>query len=619
MYFIFKKAKSFFLFCKLHPVVDLIFILLIGLHILSGLHEDLLYIGGDTGIPLNPIKNLHLLFPWQNQQGGIIWWNLTSVFMYTFFAFFRILGFSLAVIQRFYIYFSHTLAGLSMYYLVTSFPLKKQRIAAITAAIFYMFSPFLINYTNIFLFLPWTVMPLILGLFIRGLSRKMNRVKCALFITLAFFGIILNFPNYSMYFVAFLLMALYAIFYVITTRGEFWDSVRFVLILSAFTVLFGLWFLLPYLSLLSQHGIAGTLRTVGVAPTIQGFGDYGYSTLLHLIRLFGAAGFMAGGAIYSFSYHNSPFLVFVSYLIPLLVFGAILLKPKSKEVLFFSIVSIVFIFLAKGVNSPLGVLHFWIVTHIPLARTFRTTWNLSLGANVGYAFLIGVATASTVDRLRKQRFGSFKSAGAVILITAVILTNTWPLVTGAYFTYKWNPPNFEGVRVPKAYYELDDFLTKDRKEDSRFLKIPSGWGMIGTNWGYYGGDPFYSIFSKPFINSYSVAGSARQINKVIYDLFDQTMTKDMLDREMHGKILSLLNVRYIVLDGYDTASKDLSIYKNRLNSQLGIQHLKDIGEFSIYEIWDNRYFLPHIYPVATPIVVAGNMDGLGADDKRKIS
>lgn len=608
MDFVSKKAKSFFLFCKLHPVVDLIFILLVGLHILSGLRGNLLYIGGDTGIPLNPINNLYLLYPWQNQQGGIVWWNLTSVFIYTFFAFFEILGFSLAVIQRFYIYFAHTLAGLSMYYLVTSFSLEKKRITAITAAIFYMFSPFLINYLGIFVFLPHTVVPLILGLFVRGLSRKMNRIKSVLFITLAFFGIIINLPNYSMYFVALLLMALYAIFYVITTRGEFWHLVKFVFILSVLTVLLSLWFVLPYLSLLSQTGVAGQLRNVSVASTIEGFGDYGYSTLLQLIRLFGAAGFMAGGATYSLSYIHNPFLIFISYLIPLFAFGAILLKPKSKEVLFFSIVSIVFIFLAKGVNPPLGALHFWAVTHIPLARTFRTTWNLSLGASIGYAFLIGVATASIVDRLQKQRLGSLKSAGAVILITAVIMTNTWPLVTGDYFTYKWNPPSFEGVRVPKAYYELDDFLTKDRKEDSRFLKIPSSWGMIETNWGYRGADPFCFIFSKPFITGYSIAGFARQINRVVYNLFDQTMAKDMLGREKYGKILTLLNVRYIILDGYDKDSKNLSIYKNTLNI-LGIQHLKDIGKFSVYKVLNN-YFLPHIYLVGAGTYMEGGINDL---------
>ena len=599
MHLIFKKAKLFFLFCKAHPRVDLILILLVGLHIFSGLHRDLLYIGGDTGIPLNPIKNLQLLYLWQNQQSGMIWWNLTSAFMYAFFAFFKILGVSLAIIQRFYIYFAHALAGLSMYYLVTSFPLEKKRIAATTAAIFYMFSPFLINYLGIFVLLPYTIMPLILGVFVRGLSHQMNIVKCALFVMVAFFGIIINLPSYTMYFVAFLLMGLYAIFYVSTNRGESWHLVRFVFGLSVLIVLLSLWFVPPYLSLLSQTGVADQLRDVSIAPTIEGFGDYGYSTLLHLIRMFGAAGFMAGGATYSLPYLNNPLLLFVSYVIPLLVFGGILLKPRSKEVLFFSIVSIVFIFLAKGVNPPFGKLHFWIVTHMPLARTFRTTWNLSLGANVGYSFLIGVTTASIVDRFMKQGFGSFKAAGAVILILGVILTNAWPLLSGAYFTLKWNPPNFEGVRVPKAYYELDDFLANDRKEDSRFLKIPSNGGMTQTSWGYSGGDPFFSIFSKPFINSHSLAGSARQINSATYDLFDQVRPEDKLGREIYSKTLALLNVRYIVLDGHDKDSKDLFTYKNRLNIQLGIRHLRDIGKFSIYEIWNNRYFLPHIYAANT--------------------
>ena len=561
-------------------------LLFLGLHVFIGLKKELLYIGGDTGIPLNPLKDLNLLYLWQHQEGGIIGWNLGIIFQLLFFAFFKYLGLSLSATQHLYIYFAHTLAGLGMYYLVCSFHLKHQKLVAFISSIFYMFSPWLINYLGIFVFFPYSVMPFILGTFVRGIKGEMDWIKAALLISFLFLGIIINFPQYSMFFVAILMMALYLLFYLVVYRGNFWRAVKFCLLLAFFMILTSLWFILPYWRIFSSRGIETELKSnIPIPNAIHNFGDYGFSTILNLLRMFGAAGLLKGGAVYSDFYLNNSFLILTSFLIPFLFFSALIFKSKSKAVLFFSLIAIIFIFVAKGVNPPLGFFHFWLVSKIPFARAFRTTWNLSLGANLAFSFLIGVAVVEIAYRISG---GNKKSLIFVIsILISLLLFISWPLISGDYFRFKWNPPSFEGVKVPNAYYELEDYLSLNQ-EDSRFFKIPESQGMIKTNWGYFGSDFSFTLFSTPFISGHPVA---KTTNSLIKGIYERVNSKSQLEPEVL-KTLSLLNVRKIIFDDYD---KTLPF---KVEKPIPGQHEASlqtkIGLFEIYNL-DNDYFLPHFY------------------------
>jgi hypothetical protein len=95
-----------------------------------------------------------------------------------------------------------------------------------------MFSPWLFNYLGIFVFLPYSVIPIILAVFVRGIRAEMSQLKAVFLINLLLFGVIINFPQYSMVFVALLMMFLYFLFYVLIDRGRFWSSFKFCLIIT---------------------------------------------------------------------------------------------------------------------------------------------------------------------------------------------------------------------------------------------------------------------------------------------------------------------------------------------------------------------------------------------------
>lgn len=571
---------------KNQSLVDFLLIAFLGFHVFMGFKKNLLYIGGDTGVPMNPIKNLNLLYLWQNQEAGTVWWTLTTAPQLFFFALFEFLGFSLVATQRLYIYFAHTLAGLSIYYLVNSFSLERKRMVALMASVFYMFSPWIINYLGIFVFLPYSVMPLILGLFVRGLSGKMGAVKSVVLIVLAFLGIIINFPQYSMYFITVLLMALYWVFYLVVVRGDFWRSFKFILLLALVLFLSSTWFILPYLSSFSLGGVTSEIEVAAkISTSYSSFGDFGFATILHLLRMFGAAGFMAGGATYSQPYLDNPLLIAVSYLIPILVFSAILLRPRSKSVLFFTLVAIVFIFIAKGVNAPFGKLHFWLVTRFPLARAFRTTWNLSIGANIAYAFLFGVVVAELSSRIGKRT--PKYALGLIVLIIIFVFINSWPLLTGDYFKFKWNPPTFGGVEIPGDYYELEDYLAED-KADFRFFRLPASEGMITTDWGYFGSDFSFSMFTTPSVSNHPLARASSELSQGVYDSIQDRRRLD----EDALRTLSLLGVKYIIIDDHDKALKLKP--QEIVALQSGFDIRSKFGKIDVLRLGD-EYLLPHFY------------------------
>ncbi|MBI3008223.1 MAG: hypothetical protein HYY56_01700, partial [Candidatus Omnitrophica bacterium] len=574
--------------------IDFLIICLIGLHVFFWFEKDLLYIGGDSGIPLNPIKNLQHLLTWRVQQGGTESWNLTTCFQYLFFALFEFLRCSLAWTQRLYIYFTYTLAGLSMYYLATTFAEDRKRMVGLVAGLFYMFNPFLLGLIHVYAYLPYAVMPLVLGLFCRGLTNRMGKIKSTLFIFLALFGIIGDIPNYKNYAIAALLMFLCSIYYLIVGEVRVRHIVKYIVTLGLILVLFSLWFILPFGSFLSYTSIGEKLGQHGVD-----FGDYGYATISNLLRLLGSAAFHAGGATYGKAYTDNPFIVLISYCIPIIAFISIILKPRSRSVLLFSIISLVFIFLAKGTNPPFGEVYKWVVLHVPLARAFRTSWSLSLGASIGYAFLIGTTTASLFDRLKIYRpYLARLSIGAIVL---VILTYGWPFVKGTYLETIYNPPDYKGVRIPGAYYEMEKFISSN-PGDFRILKMPLSGGYITTNWGYSGSNIVPYIFSKPFIDSYILPTSSSRICKLLFDLIEK---EDFVHLD---KFLRLLDIKYILIDGYDKTSiynRNLMRYVHRFSSQPNLRLAKKIDRLYLFE---NTSGLAHIYSVDSPVIVKGSLD-----------
>lgn len=561
---------------------DYLLICILGLHCFLWFKDDLLYIGGDSGMPLNPIKNLKHLFMWKEQLGGVESWNITTFFNYFVFAVFKFIKLDLVSSQRLYIYIMHTLSGITMYYLVSGFS-NAGRITRLIASLFYMFNPFMLGMVMIPVFIPYHLSPLTIGFYIRGVLDKNRMILYVLLSAISFLPMIGDLPSYKHICVPLIIIFLFTIFDIIFRKSEKAYTIKIFFTFTFIFIMFMLWFILPYFSLLSYTTISELVSSHGIS-----FPDYGYATIPNLLRLLGSGSFRAGGLPCGQAYFNNPFLILCGYVIAFLVFSAIFLKAGSKETRFFTILAVIFIFFAKGTNPPFGNVYKFIVSNFPAMRVFRTSFSMSFGAAIAYSFLLGISTEAIYSKLKRGlRFKLPSSIIFVIFIVSLILVNGWPFLTGDNLQNYYNPVSYQGVEIPSSYFEVEEHITS-LDTDSRFLKIPaSSSGYIYTDWHYGGSNLIPFIFSNPFIDGYYLNNAGRSISMVIYKLIEEGKIKNL------HKLLGLLNVRYIIIDGHDNLTREkLDTYIDIFLKKQSIVLEKVFGQIYVFK---NNYFILHIY------------------------
>lgn len=106
------------------------------------------------------------------------------------------------------------------------------------------------------------------------------------------------------------------------------------------------------------------------------------------------------------------------FLIPLLVFLAPILRRKDKNIIFWTLVSLVSIFLVKGNTPPLGNVYTWLFSHIPGFSLFRDPTKFFFLTCLSYSVLIGF-TLVELTKVFKVKLTFFKNQ--VYLIFLLIL------------------------------------------------------------------------------------------------------------------------------------------------------------------------------------------------------
>lgn len=147
-------------------------------------------------------------------------------------------------------------------------------------------------------------------------------------------------------------------------------------------------------------------------------------------------------------------------LIPLLAFLAPILKRKNKEVWFWTIITIISVFLTKGANPPFPEIYPWFFTHIPGFSLFRDSTKFFFLVALSYSVLISF----TIDELIK-RFPKFK----IIFPTLVIIYLLF-LVRPVYLGKMTG--TFSEPRYKDEYFSVADKLEAN-KSFGRIFWIPS--------------------------------------------------------------------------------------------------------------------------------------------------
>lgn len=151
------------------------------------------------------------------------------------------------------------------------------------------------------------------------------------------------------------------------------------------------------------------------------------------------------------------------FLIPILVFIAVILRKRDQEVGFWTLSAIIFVFLAKGPSEPLGYLYTLAYIHLPGFSLFRDSTKFFFLVALSYSALLGF----TVDALLKvDRLSPKLKSILPISLTFILLILIQPV---------WSQKmrgTFSNLPFQPEHQAMQGLMESD-SQFSRILWIPS--------------------------------------------------------------------------------------------------------------------------------------------------
>jgi len=221
--------------------------------------------------------------------------------------------------------------------------------------------------------------------------------------------------------------------------------------------------------------------------------------------------------------------------IPLLVFLAPILKRKDKNIAFWLIISLVGVFLAKGVNEPFGGVYSWLFVNVPGFSFFRDSTKFFFLVTLSYSVLIGI----TVDELTKRfkwrlRISKWKITLLPLILVLYFLILVRPVWLGK-MTGTFARPIYQ-----EEYFRLSDRLRKD-EDFARVLWIPTKTPLGYASPVHPAIDAFKLLEKRPFASA--VQGT--------YELFNFLRTSYM------GQLFDISGIAYIIYPFPDERREEL--------------------------------------------------------------
>jgi hypothetical protein len=589
---------------------------------LSWLKGNFLLVQGDYAPPLSYNLILGSRYIWNGYLGGSLEVPVKIFPYWAFWAFFQFIGVSLINVQRLWFTFIFVMPAASMYFFSrVMWPEKKYRIGWFISALFYALNPLTFYPLSDTPVLTYAFLPLFAGILVIGLRKRENKYAILLALSsVLFYTSAANPPLYITIWV----MAAALFVYCVLTSGKKLSTICFSLKAIGLIILVNLWWIIGELFLLLNL-IANTI-TISAPLSLDYVSSHSQmASFLNLFRLFGSWSMLQGTNGYLYYPYMPEFfttaLILITYLIPILVFSALLFKGKNRAVLFFSFLALFFLFLSKGLHSPLASVNQFLYVNIPGFSFFREpiTFFLPLTAFC-YAVLLGITTGEIHNGINKvhMKLSPIKRKTAHVAVTAfiviIILVGSWPVLTGATILGQRGVLPSTYVKIPSYWYEASDWLNSQPSDFKILLSPENPATLTHYNWGWFGPDVAGLLINDDLISVNPQSYTAQNpfyysVYQAISSLSNSTSNVNTvaLDNDIY-KLLAAMNVKYILqrndLDyTYFNSSSPSSISPQVMNSILsnlkGISLVKTFGELDIYEV-DN--FVPTIYGASNVIL-----------------
>lgn len=153
-------------------------------------------------------------------------------------------------------------------------------------------------------------------------------------------------------------------------------------------------------------------------------------------------------------------------LIPVLIFLAPVLRRGDKRIGFWLLISLIGIFLSKGINPPFGQINLWLFNYIPGFSLFRDPTKFFFLICLGYSICLSITVSELINI--SQRIGLQKKW--TIFLPIIILMYIFWLIRPVYLGQMTGILGDQPYQ--REYNQLTNFLKSDRAV-SRILWIPT--------------------------------------------------------------------------------------------------------------------------------------------------
>lgn len=550
-------------------------------------------------IPFYKITRFYdqMKFAWSETNPGLGYANgivTTLAPTFLFLSSLEKIGIPNFIVQAWFFWFCLVISGLGAALLTRElFPTLSRKYLLI-ASVFYLFNLIsLVNIWNRFLYnyiALWTLLPLTVCFYLKGIRKQKFFYIFVIGTICALFSLGLSNPVFNI--ILWFLFFYITIFKLLTTslkKERIFYIIFFILNLVYFCAVNFWWIGQIVRSLFLDKYIQGLSVLYKNTDTITTLNSLSKSLgdLNYLFRFFHKSFFTVPFIEWA-TLFNTPGTILAEFLITGVILFFLIKKKRDINVLFWGILLIVSLYLAKGSNPPLGELFEFLFKIFAPLQLFRNPFEK-------FGFIIPLAASPLLAAGIEDLSLSFQRRGKIIIyiisLVIIVCLFGYPFWSGLVFTNTPPPTNNYSigykVKVPQYYSDADKWLNL-QGQNFRFVGFPFEGQGVTYLWekGYQGVEPSMWLFSTPNI-MFSTP--------VIYfkEIADQ-LEESFLENKDFFKIMNILNAKYLMvrsdIDFHERNMRDPNKVILLANKYSDEGRLKKSNDFGKLKFWENPFW-----------------------------
>ncbi len=358
----------------------------------------------------------------------------------------------------------------------------------------------------------------------------------------------------------------WAVARIIQNRSRF----RLIAITSLFALLMwllvNLWFVVPYVSLVSQatQAVQGQAYNLDQLSGLSTFYKNDQVLTLRQKHVFGP-----NSHLFSF-YSHSAIKIISLVILAVMLFG--FWKTKLSAYKFpLTLLAVLGWYISKGTNFPGGYTFFKVLLYVfPPAQVWRNSYEKF---GLVWVLTYSIFFASGVFLIAKRLKPSLAKLWIIGISVVSFGLLSWPLWTGRLFS------DSQFVHIPEYFFSANNYLSS-LPEKGRILMLPLHQNdSVRFKWGYIGTEPSEFLFDLPTVSRPSGNPTFDKKYKTLYEAF--------VSGGDYSSILDEMGIKFIVIRNdidltWEKASSSAQV-KQILEANSRVVPLKAFGELEIYK------------------------------------